>query len=69
MFQTEQEQKRQNAELNYNKYIETDDQALVTNTEVFDCPICICEIDPGDGIVLRGCLHQICKYIHTHVSY
>ena len=38
-----------------------DDQALVTNTKTFECPVCYGEIEPGDGVILRSCLHQFCK--------
>eukprot|EP00456_Euglypha_rotunda_P011592 TRINITY_DN13070_c0_g1_i7.p1 TRINITY_DN13070_c0_g1~~TRINITY_DN13070_c0_g1_i7.p1 ORF type:complete len:248 (-),score=11.39 TRINITY_DN13070_c0_g1_i7:40-783(-) len=31
------------------------------NLEPFDCPICMTEIEVGDGIILRSCQHQVCK--------
>ncbi|KAI8759279.1 ranBP-type and C3HC4-type zinc finger-containing protein 1 [Biomphalaria glabrata] len=41
--------------------MEMDDQDLVSNVDCFECPICFDEIDEGDGIVLRECLHSFCK--------
>ena len=47
-----------------------DNDDIVTNTEKFDCSICLMPQDPGDGIVLRECLHTFCKdCICQHVSH
>ena len=40
-----------------------EEDALVTNEKEFDCPICLIPIDPGEGVRLRGCLHQFCKSV------
>lgn len=34
---------------------------LVCNVDCFNCSICYTDIDPGDGVVLRSCLHSFCK--------
>lgn len=33
----------------------------VENQEVFECAICLTEIQPGDGLMLKNCLHEYCK--------
>ena len=38
-----------------------EEEALVTNDEAFDCPICLTDVEPGEGVRLRGCLHLFCK--------
>jgi RanBP-type and C3HC4-type zinc finger-containing protein 1 len=48
---------------NYRKYLDTDAGEAVTNTEEFECLICYAPIPPGDGLILRGCLHEFCKYV------
>uniref|UniRef100_T1GWB5 RING-type domain-containing protein n=1 Tax=Megaselia scalaris TaxID=36166 RepID=T1GWB5_MEGSC len=34
---------------------------LVVNSDNFDCPICYTDTEPGDGVVLRSCLHSFCR--------
>lgn len=46
----------------YLELVELDDVNCVTNTEVFECPVCFLDIGVGEGIVLRDCLHTFCKY-------
>lgn len=46
------------------------DYEFVENKNAFQCDICMKDIVPGDGIVLKECLHQYCKpclgrYIQT----
>lgn len=43
-----------------NKINVLDDQELVFNTSRFECPICLGRIEPGDGVVLRDCIHEFC---------
>jgi RanBP-type and C3HC4-type zinc finger-containing protein 1 len=31
------------------------------NNEAFDCPICFVEIETGEGVVLKNCIHKFCK--------
>ncbi len=61
MFKKEQDQRKEAATKNYNNLIKTEDQPIVTNNEIFDCPVCFTDIEPGEGITLRSCLHQVCK--------
>lgn len=37
-----------------------DDVDLVLNTSQFECSICLCQIEPGFGVVLRDCVHEFC---------
>ncbi|CAM4658593.1 hypothetical protein PO909_027426 [Leuciscus waleckii] len=46
---------------NFQKLLETDSQSLVGNIDQLDCAICICTIMPGEGAVLRECLHSFCR--------
>ncbi|XP_056615088.1 ranBP-type and C3HC4-type zinc finger-containing protein 1-like [Triplophysa dalaica] len=48
-------------ENNYRDLLETDTRSLVGNTEELDCAICFCTIPPGEGAVLRECLHSFCR--------
>lgn len=41
------------------------DQRLVENQEEFECPICFDEIQVGDGVVLRECLHNFCRLVRN----
>lgn len=43
---------------------------IATNTEPFDCAICIMSFEVGDGVVLRDCLHTFCKdCIRSTITY
>ena len=41
----------------YNLY----NEELIANIEAFECPICIVEYGPGEGIILRDCMHSFCR--------
>lgn len=43
-----------------NKMEALDDLDLVLNTIAFECSICFERINPGDGCVLRDCVHEFC---------
>ena len=57
----ERQKEKEQAQENYMKLLNTDVVPVVTNEENFECPVCATDIDPGDGIRLRGCLHMVCK--------
>ncbi|XP_054622325.1 ranBP-type and C3HC4-type zinc finger-containing protein 1 isoform X2 [Dunckerocampus dactyliophorus] len=46
---------------NFAKLVMMDGQDLVPNPEPLDCRICYVELKPGEGAVLRECLHCFCK--------
>ncbi|KRT79982.1 Ubiquitin [Oryctes borbonicus] len=41
--------------------LDLDNGDFVSNTEAFECMVCLMEIGTGDGVTLRECLHQFCK--------
>lgn len=58
----EKERKAEQALKNYQALIDAEDAEVVTNKEEFDCLICYVPTEPGEGVILRECLHQFCKY-------
>lgn len=56
----QQEETRQRQQ-NYQQLLQAESADLVANTQNFDCPICFDDVLPGDGVVLRECLHMFCK--------
>ncbi|XP_074646822.1 ranBP-type and C3HC4-type zinc finger-containing protein 1-like [Tubulanus polymorphus] len=48
--------------INYHYLVEQEETLdLVANSEMFYCAICFDEVDPGEGVVLRECLHTFCR--------
>lgn len=45
----------------YHKLIELEEANCVANKEAFQCPICFVEFNPGEGVILRDCLHVFCR--------
>uniref|UniRef100_A0A3P8WYT8 RanBP-type and C3HC4-type zinc finger-containing protein 1 n=1 Tax=Cynoglossus semilaevis TaxID=244447 RepID=A0A3P8WYT8_CYNSE len=52
---------REERELNYLHLLATEDQNLILSTTQTDCPVCFSTLEPGEGIVLRECLHTFCR--------
>lgn len=46
---------------NYLNLLATDEQNLIINVTEADCPICFSALQPGEGVVLRECLHTFCR--------
>ncbi|XP_030635796.1 ranBP-type and C3HC4-type zinc finger-containing protein 1 [Chanos chanos] len=46
---------------NYARLVQMDGQDLVPNPERIECKICYLELQPGEGVLLRECLHCFCK--------
>lgn len=42
-------------------FLATEEQNLIPNSTESDCPICFSTIQPGEGAVLRECLHTFCR--------
>lgn len=53
---------RMEREENYLHLLATEEQNLIPNANEADCPICFSNLQPGEGIVLRECLHTFCRY-------
>ncbi|XP_016135459.1 ranBP-type and C3HC4-type zinc finger-containing protein 1 isoform X2 [Sinocyclocheilus grahami] len=46
---------------NYARLVQMDGQDLVPNPERVECRICYVALEPGEGVLLRECLHCFCK--------
>ncbi|XP_029955998.1 ranBP-type and C3HC4-type zinc finger-containing protein 1 [Salarias fasciatus] len=46
---------------NFARLVMMDGQDLVPNPEPVDCRICYVDLQPGEGVLLRECLHCFCK--------
>ncbi|XP_029357399.1 ranBP-type and C3HC4-type zinc finger-containing protein 1 isoform X2 [Echeneis naucrates] len=60
ILQYEQAQQAER-EKNYQDWLETENQSLIPNATETECPICFIPLEPGEGIVLRECLHTFCR--------
>ncbi|XP_019734926.1 ranBP-type and C3HC4-type zinc finger-containing protein 1 isoform X1 [Hippocampus comes] len=58
IFKEVQQAERQ---INYLNLVQTDDQSLIPTTSETTCPICFSTLEPGEGVVLRECLHTFCR--------
>lgn len=56
-----QEEEEMARERNFTTLLQTAQQSLIPNPEEFDCGICYVPVDPGEGVVLRECLHRFCR--------
>ncbi|XP_077543691.1 uncharacterized protein LOC144155872 isoform X3 [Haemaphysalis longicornis] len=45
----------------FEEQIKLYEQDCVLTTKEFECPVCLVEVEPGEGIRLRNCHHEICK--------
>lgn len=61
MVADEEQRRKREREKHFQEIQQANEQAIVENNEVFECPICTDEIEVGDGLILKQCLHQICK--------
>lgn len=60
-------QRDRERERQYQLLVNLERQDLIPTVEHFECPVCISECGPADGVVLRECLHNFCRtcLIHT----
>ncbi|XP_069561655.1 ranBP-type and C3HC4-type zinc finger-containing protein 1 [Brachyistius frenatus] len=55
--QAKEEERREN----FARLVMMDGQDLVPNPEPVECRICYVDLQPGEGVLLRECLHCFCK--------
>ncbi|KAM3860235.1 ranBP-type and C3HC4-type zinc finger-containing protein 1 [Diretmus argenteus] len=55
--QAKEEERREN----FARLVMMDGQDLVPNPEAVDCRICYLDLQPGEGVLLRECLHCFCR--------
>lgn len=61
---------KEERERNYLSLLAAEEQSLIPNATEADCPICLCPVEPGDGIVLRECLHVFCRSdAESHITH
>ncbi|XP_029141505.1 sharpin [Protobothrops mucrosquamatus] len=46
---------------NFQQLCQLEDEALVPNQEEMECRICYLKVEPGNGVMLRECLHSFCR--------
>ncbi|KAM9332464.1 ranBP-type and C3HC4-type zinc finger-containing protein 1 isoform 2-T2 [Pholidichthys leucotaenia] len=56
--QAREEERREN----FARLVMTDGQDLVPNPEPVECRICYVDLQAGEGVLLRECLHCFCRY-------
>uniref|UniRef100_A0A674I278 RanBP-type and C3HC4-type zinc finger-containing protein 1 n=1 Tax=Terrapene triunguis TaxID=2587831 RepID=A0A674I278_9SAUR len=47
---------------NFQQLLQLEEEALVPSQEAMECRICYLPMAPGDGVLLRECLHNFCRY-------
>lgn len=47
---------------NFARLVMLDGKDLVPNPDAVDCRICYLDLQPGEGVLLRECLHCFCRY-------
>ncbi|XP_029385388.1 ranBP-type and C3HC4-type zinc finger-containing protein 1 isoform X2 [Echeneis naucrates] len=55
--QAKEEERREN----FARLVMMDGQDVVPNPESVDCKICYVDLQPGEGVLLRECLHCFCR--------
>ncbi|CAN8024383.1 unnamed protein product [Ixodes persulcatus] len=45
----------------YARMMELEEQDLVPSMEAFECSVCFLDVGPGEGALLRDCLHMFCR--------
>jgi RanBP-type and C3HC4-type zinc finger-containing protein 1 len=63
--QNEQEMARK---LNFDQLVLMAQQSLVQNNEEFECAICFTTVLPGEGVMLRECLHCFCRLVIQNIE-
>lgn len=65
MLEDEMQEKERQKEADKNPVLllllDADNHDFIEFTEPFECPVCFVDIEVGDGVVLKNCLHKFCK--------
>ena len=59
--QNEREEALKQRGRNFYHLQQLDNVDVVRNAEEFECPVCMEEIEVGEGVILRECLHFVCR--------
>lgn len=46
---------------NFQQLCQLEEEALVPNQQEMECQICYLKVEPGNGVLLRECLHSFCR--------
>ncbi|XP_026542907.1 sharpin [Notechis scutatus] len=46
---------------NFQQLCQLEEEALVPNQQEMECRICYLKVEPGNGVLLRECLHSFCR--------
>ncbi|NXH09366.1 HOIL1 protein, partial [Bucco capensis] len=46
---------------NFQQLLQLEEEVLVPNQELLECLICYQQVAPGEGVLLRECLHNFCR--------
>lgn len=60
-YQTKLEVERSRSTTTVPALLELEELEYVENRSSFNCAICRTDIEPGDGLILKNCLHEYCK--------
>ena len=63
-FEQEKQERLKQRDQNFAALKKADDTPLNTNAEEFECQICITPVPAGEGVILRGCLHEFCRSVY-----
>jgi len=55
------EKQKEEKKNNLDAYKQLENLDIIPNAENFECTVCFLDTEPGDGVVLRECLHTFCK--------
>ena len=56
-----EEKPKEEKKTSLESYRQLENLDIIPNAETFECTICYLDIEPGDGVMLRECLHTFCK--------
>ena len=60
--EAQDEEPKEEKKTNLDMYKQLENLDIIPNAETFECTICYLDVEPGDGVVLRECLHTFCRW-------